>query len=408
MVNPTIYTSCIEQFWATAKVKNINGKVQLHAKVYGKKVVISEASIRRDLQFEDEGGVDCLPNEVIFEQLALMRCQETIGDTSAHTRYERASKMSSDLLLAGVNTPRSDEDILKHIELMKIYTTLQKKVLDLEDDLKRTKIAQQTKIDGLEKKVKKLEKKQSSRTHKLKRLYKVSLTARVISSSDDEALDKEDTSKQEMINNIDVDEDITLVSTHDDVISAAETIVTTAPTITAESTKINVAVTQAPKRKGVMIQEPEETTTTKTASSQQHQVQDKEKEKVLAAKRAEEKRNKPPTKAQQRSLMCTYLKNMDGWKPRALENKSFAKIQELFDKAMKRINTFVDLRTELVEESIKKDEKVEDDKESEELKKCLENIPDDGDDVTIDGTPLYVKTLIVDYKIYKEWKKNYF
>nr|GEW98876.1 hypothetical protein [Tanacetum cinerariifolium] len=62
-VNPTIYNSCIEQFWATAKAKNINGKAQIHAKVDGKKVIISEATIRRDLKFEDEGGVDFLSNE---------------------------------------------------------------------------------------------------------------------------------------------------------------------------------------------------------------------------------------------------------------------------------------------------------------------------------------------------------
>ncbi|GKC41909.1 hypothetical protein Tco_1059631 [Tanacetum coccineum] len=70
--------------------------------------------------------------------------------------------------------------------------------------------------------------------------------------------------------------------------------------------------------------------------------------KHFAAKRAEEKRNRPPTRAQQRSIMCTYLKNMEGWKPKSLKNKSFANIQELFDKAMKRVNTFVDYRTELV------------------------------------------------------------
>nr|GFA95035.1 hypothetical protein [Tanacetum cinerariifolium] len=52
--------------------------------------------------------------------------------------------------------------------------------------------------------------------------------------------------------------------------------------------------------------------------------------------------------------MCTYLKNMDGWKPKALKNKSFTEIQELFDKAMKRINNFIDFRTELVEENTKK------------------------------------------------------
>ncbi|GJZ77349.1 hypothetical protein Tco_0642021 [Tanacetum coccineum] len=72
--------------------------------------------------------------------------------------------------------------------------------------------------------------------------------------------------------------------------------------------------------------------------------------KHFAAKRAEERRNRPPTKAQQRSIMCTYLKNMAGWKPKDLKTKSFANVQELFDKAMKRVNTFVDMDTELVGE----------------------------------------------------------
>ncbi|GKC93259.1 hypothetical protein Tco_1158701 [Tanacetum coccineum] len=52
-VNPTIYTSCIEQFWATAKAKTINGEVQLQALVDGKKVVITKSIIRRDLHLED-------------------------------------------------------------------------------------------------------------------------------------------------------------------------------------------------------------------------------------------------------------------------------------------------------------------------------------------------------------------
>ncbi|GJW31752.1 hypothetical protein Tco_0051784, partial [Tanacetum coccineum] len=72
-------------------------------------------------------------------------------------------------------------------------------------------------------------------------------------------------------------------------------------------------------------------------------------QKHFATKKVEEKRNRPPTRAQQRSIMCTYLKNMAGWKPKDLKNKSFANIQELFDKALKRVNTFVDFRIELVE-----------------------------------------------------------
>ncbi|GJX91557.1 hypothetical protein Tco_0344883 [Tanacetum coccineum] len=71
-INPTIYISCIEQFWSTAKFKTINGEVQLHALVDGNKIIITESTVRRDLQLEDAEGVDCLPNSIIFEQLTLM------------------------------------------------------------------------------------------------------------------------------------------------------------------------------------------------------------------------------------------------------------------------------------------------------------------------------------------------
>ncbi|GJZ61541.1 hypothetical protein Tco_0617678 [Tanacetum coccineum] len=90
--------------------------------------------------------------------------------------------------------------------------------------------------------------------------------------------------------------------------------------------------------------------------------------------------------------MLTYQKHMAGYKQTQLKNKSFAKIQKLFDKAMTRVNMFVDKDTELVKESSKKAEeemaqessskrvgeeleqvvakkqKIEDDKEKEDLK----------------------------------------
>ncbi|GKD00289.1 hypothetical protein Tco_1170563 [Tanacetum coccineum] len=56
-VNPTIYVSCIKQFWSTAKVKTVNGMVQLQALIDGKKVFISEAIIKRDLHLEDAEGL---------------------------------------------------------------------------------------------------------------------------------------------------------------------------------------------------------------------------------------------------------------------------------------------------------------------------------------------------------------
>ncbi|GJW09551.1 hypothetical protein Tco_1575378, partial [Tanacetum coccineum] len=71
-VNPIIYTSCIQQFWATAQVKTVNEVRQLQALIDKKKVIITEASIRNDLHLDDAEGTDCLPNTTIFEELAKM------------------------------------------------------------------------------------------------------------------------------------------------------------------------------------------------------------------------------------------------------------------------------------------------------------------------------------------------
>ncbi|GJT63182.1 hypothetical protein Tco_1006715 [Tanacetum coccineum] len=84
-VNPTIYTSCIEQFWTTAKVKTINGEVQIQALVDKKKVIITETSIRSDLQLEDAEGTECLPNAIIFEQLTLMGTKTTAWNEFSRT-----------------------------------------------------------------------------------------------------------------------------------------------------------------------------------------------------------------------------------------------------------------------------------------------------------------------------------
>ncbi|GKB68896.1 hypothetical protein Tco_0930308 [Tanacetum coccineum] len=42
-INPVIYTSCIEQFWATAKVQTVNGVRQLQALVDKKRVIVTDA-----------------------------------------------------------------------------------------------------------------------------------------------------------------------------------------------------------------------------------------------------------------------------------------------------------------------------------------------------------------------------
>nr|GEZ25668.1 hypothetical protein [Tanacetum cinerariifolium] len=85
-----------------------------------------------------------------------------------------------------VNTSQSGEDSLKLNKLMELCTKLQERVLDLET----IRTTQEMEIESLKRRVKKLERRKRSRTHKLKRLYKVGLSARV-ESSDDESLDAE-------------------------------------------------------------------------------------------------------------------------------------------------------------------------------------------------------------------------
>ncbi|GKC27633.1 hypothetical protein Tco_1034927 [Tanacetum coccineum] len=162
--------------------------------------------------------------------------------------------------------------------------------------------------------------------------------------------------------------------------------------------------------------------------------------KHFAALRAQEKRNRPPTKAQKRTQMSTYLKHMGGYTYKQLKGKSFDEIQKLFDKEMKRVNTFVAMGFEIQESKEKKEEgreettkgsrnkmlgrkragkeqqkesskkqKVEEEKESEEvdevdeaeLKKLLVIKKDE--DIAIDAIPLATKLpVIIDYKLHKE------
>nr|GEW40554.1 hypothetical protein [Tanacetum cinerariifolium] len=75
-VNPNIYVSCIKQFWATVAVKQVNDVTRLQALVDRKKVVVTDAIIREALRLDDAEGVDCLPNEEIFTELARMGYEE--------------------------------------------------------------------------------------------------------------------------------------------------------------------------------------------------------------------------------------------------------------------------------------------------------------------------------------------
>ncbi|GJU03333.1 hypothetical protein Tco_1113671 [Tanacetum coccineum] len=235
---------------------------------------------------------------------------------------------------------------------------------------------------------------------------------RVESSENEESLG-EDASKQERIDAIDADEEIALVSVHDVNVFVGEEVFVAEQEVDEEA---NIdADHQLAER--MQAQEHEELSIEEKAILFQQLLEKRRKH--FAAKRAEEKRNKPPTKAQQRKIMCTYLKNMEGYKLKYLKLKEFDSIQEMFDKAFKRVNTFEDFRTELVEgkekragteliQEITKKQKVEDDKEIAELKQLMKIIPDE-EEVAIDAIPLAVKSpSIVGWKIHKEGRNSYY
>ncbi|GJR26440.1 putative ribonuclease H-like domain-containing protein [Tanacetum coccineum] len=58
----------------------------------GKKIIVSEASVRRDLQLNDEEGTDCLPNATIFEELTRMGMVKNLDNAGKFLMYPRRSK----------------------------------------------------------------------------------------------------------------------------------------------------------------------------------------------------------------------------------------------------------------------------------------------------------------------------
>ncbi|GJR67274.1 hypothetical protein Tco_0013339 [Tanacetum coccineum] len=96
-VNPTIYTTCIEQFWTSCKAKTVNEERQIQALVDKKKVIITETSIRSDLKLDDAEGTDCLPTANIFVELEIIGKDNEDPSWSTSFKTRRTSKTSSAL-----------------------------------------------------------------------------------------------------------------------------------------------------------------------------------------------------------------------------------------------------------------------------------------------------------------------
>ncbi|GJS52794.1 hypothetical protein Tco_0626156 [Tanacetum coccineum] len=188
------------------------------------------------------------------------RCQETIGDNIAQTRFENVSKLSNDSLLARGNTLQSDEDRLKLNELMELCTTLQKKVLDLE----KTKTTQANEIASLKRRVKKLEQKNGRRINAIDADDDITLVS--VQNIDEEMFDVDVLDGEEVF----VTEQNENVV--EEVVDAAQ-VSTAATTVTITTKEITLAQalealkTSKPNLKGIVFQEPGESIITKSTQT---------------------------------------------------------------------------------------------------------------------------------------------
>ncbi|GKE11148.1 hypothetical protein Tco_1414699, partial [Tanacetum coccineum] len=404
-VNPTIYTSCIEQFRATAKT-----------------------SVRRDLQLEDAEGIECLPNADIFEQLALMGGPiEPIADEAANK--EDVPTQSNDPPLLRVNTLGSEEDRLKLKELMDLYTKLSDRVLDLET----TKTAQGKEIASLKKRVKKLERKRKSKTPRMKRLFKIGRFAQVVSFEDEDVFNGEEVFVteqsekviKEVVSTAEVSaaaiittEEITLAQALAELRSAKPKIVVQEP---VQSTT-TIAPSTIPKAKSITFRDLSESTTRTTLTSIPSNIKDKGKAKMiepekplkmkeqirldkeldfqlqveeeeqarltrekaekveeaniswdnvqemievdrLLAERLQAREQEELIDEEKERLFVELLEKRKkhfatlraqekrSKPPTKLKSKSYDEIHEMFDKEMKMVNTFIEMNTELVKGS---------------------------------------------------------
>ncbi|GJT32945.1 hypothetical protein Tco_0923364 [Tanacetum coccineum] len=437
-VNPTIYTSCIEQFWATIKVKTVNREQQLQALVDGKKIIITEATVRRYLQLEDAEGFLFSSMEIPYSYyFAMPNMVKNLDNAGKFLMYPRFIQVFLDNQLEGMSSHKRIYVTPSHTK--KIFANMRRQGKDFsrrETPLFPTMVVQAQEEMGegsamptdphhtpiiTQPSSSQPQRKQKSRRPKEKdtQVPQSSVPSDPTNVAD-EAVNEEpkiilvDETRgrygdEDMFGVNDLDGDEVVVESEvtnkagekRNIVeeAVAVTNVVTIPVSAATITNVELTLAQTlaklksarPKIKGIVMQEPSESTPTislqlpsqvkgqgskdkgkgkmiepdkplkkkdqiKLQAQEQHELTIEEKSalfvrKHFAAKKAEEKRNRPPTRAQQRSIMYTHLKIMAGWKPKDLKSKSFANIQELFDKSFKRVNTFVDFRTELVEGS---------------------------------------------------------
>nr|GEV12436.1 hypothetical protein [Tanacetum cinerariifolium] len=189
-----------------------------------------------------------------------------------------------------------------------------------------------------------------------------------------------------------------------EVIEVVTTVKLMIEVVTPTTSTITAASSAARRRKGVVIRDPEETSTPSTIVHSEPKSKDKgnailvEEPKPLK-KQAQIEQDEAYAREGMsyddiRSIFEKYFNSNV-----AFLEKSEKDLEEEESKALKR-------KSESLEQQTAKKQKL--DEEVEELKKHLQIIPNDEDDVYTEVTPLALKVLVVDYQIHTENNKPYY
>nr|GEV04381.1 hypothetical protein [Tanacetum cinerariifolium] len=414
-------------------VKKINDVIRLQARVDRKKVVITEDTIRDALRLADAEGIECLPNKEIFTELSRIGYTFFEGIIVAQEVSEGANDVKvKDVPPAGVAAEGvasvADDDVNADVDEPSIPSpTPPTQSPPPSQDIPSTS---QGKEVGDE------EQAESVQAEETKEDEDVILedTKDVVVEKTAE-IEEKPTEVQEVV------EVVTTAKLITEVVTAASATITSVDTpiptaiITAAASKLTTASSASRRRKGVVIKDPEETSTpsiiihTEPKSKDKgtgimdeviDQVKRKGKEDNVVMRYQALKR-KPQTEAQSRKNMMIHLRNMVGFKMDYFRGISYDDIRPIFEKYFNSNVAFLEKTKEQMDEKDNKafkmiSESQEDkaakrqklDEEVEELRRHLQIVPNDEDDVYTEATPLALNVYVVDYKIYTEHNKPYY
>nr|GEY09409.1 hypothetical protein [Tanacetum cinerariifolium] len=420
-------------------VKTVNEDVRLQALVDGKKVIVNEASILRDLRFDDAEGIFVNPSltKKVFANMKRVRtcfsgaitplfktmmvqAPEAVGDIPTDTqdtliltqpsssqpqrKHKSRRKLRKETEVPhtepqteeSVPTPSNDpllsgKDRMQLTELTNLCTNLQKQVLDLE----KAKTAQAKEIVNLKKKVQEAREKEKVKDFRLKKDY-TRLTAQ-----DQRRMNEEDLFG---VNDLDGDEVTRDVTTSENVEQDA--------IVAEKKTLIEIKAAKL-KARWVIVQEPSEFRTTSSLQpSQLPQAKDKGKGIMVESEKPLKKKDQIALDEEEVKLKRenNYLlkKDLNFWLSSLnLEEKI---VEESLKKTQAEVTEGSSKRAgDEIEKASAKRQRLQKEDDTVELKRCLEIVLEDDDDVTIKETPLSsTSPTMVDYKIYKEGKKSYF